>query len=512
MTDRSSMIFGNPIRPEDYRKSEKSKQKMIRKYGDDSGLYYPASLKENHVLTERFGLYEVSLGEGVPADSAETGNSAGFDTGKGVIVGNIRMGFGHYRISMAMASAAHALGYTPYWMDLNGYPHTTCTKIISGQNDLYSMGSRLSQKSRLFNKLFWEPMNYEGFRKLTYNSSDQKNAELMAPVYRAVPKDVPVIATHVWPAQAAVHAGMLHVVNAIPDNWPMALHLSEGSLHTIQTHQAYQGYRILNGMQAGDVLRPMPADSLIYTGHYIDHEMTANIESDCAARVARKAEGKPIRFLLTIGGAGAQKEIFAEIIRYLMPAVREGRAALYVNVGDYKTVWEQLKKEIPSLAGGRAASAEGGPELGEPNSVIEHFDNWQETGSFAEAAMTGDVSGVHAFWHPDIFEAVYCTNLLIRSCDVLVTKPSELAFYPVPKLFIKRIGGHEMWGAIHSAEMGDGTLECRDIPHTLQMIQLFLEDETLLKDMCGCICENKKSGLYDGAYKVVELAMGLKNR
>ena len=87
-----------------------------------------------------------------------------------------------------------------------------------------------------------------------------------------------------------------------------------------------------------------------------------------------------------------------------------------------------------------------------------------------------------------------------------------MAIQPVPKLFIKRIGGHEMWGAIHSAEMGDGTLECRDIPHTLQMIRLFLEDETLLKDMCGCICENKKSGLYDGAYKVVELAMGLKNR
>ena len=127
MTDRSSMIFGNPIRPEDYRKSEKSKQKMIRKYGDDSGLYYPASLQENHVLTDRFGLYEVKLGEGIPAESAETGNSAGFDTENGVIVGNIRMGFGHYRISMAMASAAHALGYTPYWMDLNGYPHTTCT-------------------------------------------------------------------------------------------------------------------------------------------------------------------------------------------------------------------------------------------------------------------------------------------------------------------------------------------------------------------------------------------------
>ncbi len=47
--------------------------------------------------------------------------------------------------------------------------------------------------------------------------------------------------------------------------------------------------------------------------------------------------------------------------------------------------------------------------------------------------------------------------------NVLVTKPSELAFYPVPKLFIKRVGGHEQWGAIHSAEIGDGTLECRDM-------------------------------------------------
>ena len=55
------------------------------------------------------------------------------------------------------------------------------------------MGSRISQKSKVFNKVVWEPMNYEGFRKLSYNASDQKNAELMAPVFRNVPKDIPVI-------------------------------------------------------------------------------------------------------------------------------------------------------------------------------------------------------------------------------------------------------------------------------------------------------------------------------
>ena len=140
----------------------------------------------------------------------------------------------------------------------------------------------------------------------------------------------------------------------------------------------------------------------------------------------------------------------------------------------------------------------------------EHFSDWEDTKKFAEDALTDDVIGIHGFWHENIFEAVYCTNLLMRSCDVLVTKPSELSFYPVPKLFIKRVGGHEQWGAIHSAEIGDGTLECRDIPHTLQMMKLFLEEKTMFCDMCDNIVKNKEAGIYDGAYKVVELAFGMK--
>ena len=200
-----------------------------------------------------------------------------------------------------------------------------------------------------------------------------------------------------------------------------------------------------------------------------------------------------MRFLLTIGGAGAQKEIFAAMIKYLLPYVSRKEAVLYVNVGDYKNVWEDLKAEIPRM---RKYSK-------------EHFDNWEKTKRFCSRALDEDanVIGIHAFYHQNIFEAVYATNLLMRSCDVLVTKPSELAFYPVPKLFIKRVGKHEMWGAIHSAEVGDGTLECRDIPHTLQMIKLFLEEDYILEEMCENIMENNKTGLYDGAYNVVKIAM-----
>jgi len=469
-----------------YKKAVKSKNNYIKKFGDDSNVNYVPVIKDNEYIGQSLGVKNIRLNEG---DSDYE-----FDTNNGIIVGNIRMGFGHYRISMAMASCAKHLGYTPYWLDLNSFKDTTCTKVISAQNDLYSLGSRLS-KNPIFNKLVWEPMNYEGFRALSYNSSDQKNAELMAPVYKNIPKEIPVIATHVWPAQAAVHAGMKHVVNAIPDNWPMALHLSEGSIHTIQCHNAYLGYRVLNGMNKKKVCKPMPQKDLVYTGHYIDHELVAGIESDCQARIDRKANGKPMRFLLTIGGAGAQKEIFAAIIKYLIPHIKAKRAALYVNVGDYRNVWDSLINEIPEMK----------------SICTEHMGNWKDTEEFASKALdpATEVTGIHGFWHENIFEAVYCTNLLMRSCDVLVTKPSELAFYPVPKLFIKRVGKHEMWGAIHSAEIGDGTLECRDIPHTLQMIEQFMETDLLI-EMCECIKINKQIGIYNGAYKVVELAMGMK--
>jgi len=487
MIDKSKVIFGNKISNKDYKKACKTKAKNIRKYGDDSKENYNIVLHKNEHIGDSLGVYDVLLEDGK--------SDVEFDTEKGIIVGNIRMGFGHYRISMAMASAAKHLGYTPYWMDLNGYPKTSCTKVISAQNDLYSLGSRLS-KNKLFNKFVWEPLNYEGFRKLSYNAADQKNAEIMATVFKNVPKEIPVIGTHAWPAQAAVHAGMKHVVNAIPDNWPMALHFSEGSVHTIQCKNAYMGYRICNGMAGDAVCNPMPNDDLVYTGHYIDHELVSNIEVDCERRIARKKDGKPIRFLLTIGGAGAQKEIFGAIIKYLLPAISDNKAALYVNVGDYKNVWDDLVGEIPGMS----------------EMSTEHFNDFAETTKFSEEALTGDVTGIHGFYHENIFDAVYCTNLLMRSCDVLVTKPSELAFYPVPKLFIKRVGKHEMWGAIHSAEMGDGTLECRDIPHTLQMIDMFMKDEKLLTEMCDSIKANKTIGLYDGAYKVVELAMGLKNK
>lgn len=59
------------------------------------------------------------------------------------------------------------------------------------------------------------------------------------------------------------------------------------------------------------------------------------------------------------------------------------------------------------------------------------------------------------------FPAVATTDIMCRAADVLACKPSELAFYPIPKLMIRRVGDHEQFSAIRAYELGDGTREVR---------------------------------------------------
>lgn len=479
MNNRSSKIFGNIIPQNIIKQGINQNKKFLKKFGNDSSIQYFFKTEKNETLYEFIGVENLKLSE-----TNEISNDK-----KYIIVGNIRMGYGHYRISVALASYAKALGYTPLWLDLNSFSETTTTKIISHLNSLYSLGSRLSQKYKLFDKLYWEPLNSEGFRKLTYNSKDQKMTELMAGLHNNLPKNFPYIATHVWPAQAAVHAGFEKVVNIIPDNWPMALHLAEGSIHCTQGYSAYLGYRTLNGFDK-KILKPIPKNQIFNTGHFIDYELTSNLELDTQKRLDRLANDKPLRILITVGGAGAQHEFIAEIINNSLQLVENKKIAFYINVGDHKNFLSFLKSRIPELE----------------TKAKFYINNWQETKKISENAINNDIEGIHIFQNDEIFEAVYTTNLLMRSTDVMVTKPSELAFYPVPKLLIKRVGGHEAWGAIRSAELGDGTIECQTIPTALNILSLMINDKDILFLMNEQILKNNKIGIYNGAKNAVEIA------
>ena len=478
MNDKTSVIFNNPIDKKTIKAANKSKKKFIKKYGDDSTKDYKIGFKPIPTLNY-LGADNIVFAE----ENHKFEKNA-------LIVGNIRMGFGHYRISIAMASAAKALGFKPYWLDLASFD-ATGSRMIRGQNDLYSLASRISQKSKLFNAIVWEPLNSEGFKKITYNAKDQRNSELLVPIFKNIDKDIPYIATHVWPAQGAVHAGMKHVVNAIPDNWPMGLHLSEGSIHTVQTPFAYFGYKTLTGFDKKP-LNGIPESDLKMVGCYIDHELLVNLEEDNKLRKERIAKGKPLRILLTVGGAGAGFDMFLAMVKHLTKYVKENKVALFINFGDHKDVYEKLVKKLKGI---------------ETKNFFNQYDELQE---FVKDSRYKDVSGIYAIYNKDIFEAVYSTNLLMPISDLLVTKPSELAYYPIPKLFMKHIGGHEVYGGINGREYGDSIPECPTKKEINAMLDKILEDKELIPHICDQIDYLKKCGHYDGAYECVKLAAGLK--
>lgn len=492
-------VYGNAITEAESRKTDKWQRMFVRKFGYDPDETYSLSLGDNPYLGPIFGIKNIVRDR--PGEPIATGDA--------VICSTIRMGFGHYRIAMAGASAARAMGFTPYWLDLLAIPGIT-TDVINWCNTWYSRFSRVSQRSGFFNHRIWEPVTTGDptlpglsallntwivgwpWRFLKTNVKDYKMSELFRNLHQALPSDMPVLTAHMWNAMGAVAGGMTNVVDMMFDNWPMAFQLTEGARHGVQSPSGYFGFRTMRGFDpSGKVMNPVPAGAVTYTGHHVDHELVHNIEADCHARIRRLEAGEPRRFLLTMGGAGAQRELFKAIIEHCIPLIESGRAALFVNLGDHKDNWTWLQGEL----------------AGHGDVIRTHF-TWDDTKAFADEIRQGEASGIHVFLHDNIFHAVYATNYLMRVVDVMITKPSELAFYPVPKIMNERVGGHEMWGAVRAAEIGDGTAEVRSVAHALQAIDLFTDEEDLLRLSCDSIVKNKSIGIYDGAYRCVEMATG----
>jgi hypothetical protein len=303
-----------------------------------------------------------------------------------------------------------------------------------------------------------------------------------------------MLTSHMWNCMGAVAGGMTNVVDMVFDNWPMAFQLTEGAKHGIQSPSGYFGFRTMRGFDdKGKIMKPVPANAVHYTGSHVDHELVENIEVDNAARIKRMHNKEPRRILLTMGGAGAQRELFKAIIEYCIPLIKTGKTALFINLGDHKANCVWLQKELKDYK----------------DKIQTHF-TWEDTKAIADEIRTKPANGIHVFLFDNTFHAVYSTNYLMRVVDVMITKPSELAFYPIPKIFNARVGGHEKWGAIRGAELGDGTVEAPTIPRTLQAIDMLVNHEDVLEMFCNCIVKNKSIGIYDGAYKCVELATGKK--
>lgn len=470
-------LYGRPVARKYQRQAARALRRYTRKYGHDPAAHYPLGSEEHGVLGPALGVRTV----------VSDADAAPLDPASGIVVGTIRMGYGHYRIAMAIASAARAMGLTPYWFDLLGF-ESTGARLIQDLDYWYSRLSRLSQRSRLFNRSVWEPLTANAYKRLEKNYPIIEMCRLLANVYADFPADTPFTGAHPWLAIAARHAGLERVVNIVPDNCPLGFHLAPGALHAVQSPSAHTIFRTLQGI-APPGATGVPANEVAVAGHFIDHELVVNIERDCRARLTRIASGAPRRVLISIGGAGAQQDLLIQVVRRLMPRVQRNETALLLNFGDHARARAAFDAALPGLA-----------------ALAVHHDDWSGTTTFAESILDGPLTGVHTFLHHDTAAAVYATNLLMRGADVLLTKPSELAFYPVPKLMLPRVGGHEAWGAIRAAELGDGTPECVEPSSVIPVLNGMLQDGDILANACTHIQRQHAIGTYNGAYRAVEWA------
>ncbi len=413
------------------------------------------------------------------------------DSRNALVIGTIRMGFGHWRIAISLASVAASMNVRSYILDFLSFSNTPIAKSIKFLEGLYNTFSRLSQRSKWFNNHIWEDVTSRANATLDSAIQNREISRLFTAAFKNLPKDIPLVAAHPWVGWSALHCGMTKVISMVPDNLPLAFWLVQGSVHTVQSPSAYMGYRALLKMERGcGIQKCLPKDQIIQTGHYVDYELLKSIKADCKARLERAKNGEGRRFLLTMGGAGAQAHKFGDIANYCKEYIEQKRCVLMINMGDHEGRWLVLKELLE--------------KSGVPYTM--HSD-WKKTKAFAAAAEKSSISGVHVFLHKDFYAAVYCTNLLMRVCDFMVTKPSELSFYPIPKLFIQRVGRHEAWGAIRGSEIGDGTKEADDHVILHRLLTMIIEDDDLLKMQVQNILNNDKIGIYNGGYNVVQAAL-----
>jgi hypothetical protein len=431
-----------------------------------------AALSADHVPCDR--LAGVRL-----VRAAASGGAPGvYDPERGLLVGTLRMGYGHHRIARSVSTWALAREAIPYLSDPLELPGAE-SRCVANMDRAYSRCSRwATELGGVVDWLWGRLMTRGGASTLRYFC---RLAEALTPLMSDLPRGLPVVCAHPLNAQIALACGFERVINLVIDNHPQPFVLAPGALNLVQS----PGYR-MRLLELG-----VPAEAVRVAGHWVPHDLLDSLGQDVAARLDRAQQGAPLRVLLPVGGAGGQRRFLGQLLARLSGLVQAGRVRLLVNAGDHRQVRLALADELA--------------QLGLPP---RHVGTWDELlGVCAEARRGGTLPPVTLFGFERHDHGFAATDHLARCADLLVTKPSELAFYPLPKLHIRRVGGHEAASALRSAELGDGTPECRTPAAAADLLRKLLEARGVLGDMSLRIADHAAAGVYDGSRVAVDLAL-----
>jgi hypothetical protein len=401
-------------------------------------------------------------------------NSEGERVEDGLLVGTVRMGYGHHRMAYSLYTWAVAQKKKAYLHDILAFD-TKESHAIKEIDGFYSQMSRSSSEFGGIIEWLWGQLMSQG--NISSLQFSVELAERYKNLLSGLSPDLSYISTYPLNGQIAIEAGFKKVTHLVPDNFPQYYLLVPGAKNLVQSPASYMRF-----IEMG-----IPKSSLAVAGHWVSYNLSANAIAHAEARIARDDKKLKKRFLLAIGGAGAQKSYTLNLLSLMKDKLISEKFYLWINTGDHLALYGELKNKAN--------------ELGIPYTTIEDWDtflNFCKDNTLDKLEDLGSLPIVF-FNFKNYYHAFSATDELIAISDALITKPSELAFFPIPKIFIRRVGDHEAASAFRSMELGEGTMECRDPEHSLEMIELFLEQGGIFTRMNECIIRNSREGVYDGA-------------
>jgi len=429
--------------------------------------------------------------EGQPdkAESLEDFFKKNSKPSKPIIVATIRMGFGHHRLAYSTVSWAMGMGHTTVFHDLLNIKSEEAD-LLKGTDDLYSKASRFaSEMGGIIEKALGSLLvqgDADALRVANLTASH------LQPLLLAYPKDTPIITTHQVAALAAVAAGFTNVVNLVVDNYPQWFLTVPKTKNMMQGPVNYQSF-----LRMG-----IKNEEVVLGGHWCPRDMVDNIDKDCQRRITRASKGfgsssdnfKPRRILIPVGGAGAQKKYISGLLRNIEDLVKEGKVQLFLNAGDHQHMISAFKKILAEL-----------------NFDYDVVDSIEGVNAFQQHLLKSEnnepAKSITLFAFTEYIPAVATTDIMCRVSDVLACKPSEMAFYCVPKLMMRRVGEHEAFSAKRASELGDGTVEAREVEDAREFIDMFNSSPDVLVQMNECIIKNNSIGIYNGCKSAVEQVM-----
>ena len=139
-------------------------------------------------------------------------------------------------------------------------------------------------------------------------------------------------------ACAAVEAGFTNVINLVIDNHAQWFVVVPGALNLVQGPSNYHSF-----LKMG-----VPEKDLALAGHWIPRDLVEGIPDACARRSARRKAGKPLRIIIPVGGAGAQRKFIVSMVGALSGLVKEGKVQLFLNAGDHEHMKEAFVGALES--------------------------------------------------------------------------------------------------------------------------------------------------------------------